>query len=85
MQTGVTLFFNAIIVGLGAVWGAVVGLLPPMPGVPGLPAIIETGFAWINWAIPFSWMVAYIFGTFLPLVIAAFAVMTLLRWLRVVE
>lgn len=84
VQTGLTLAFNAVIAGLGALWGFVVGLLPDMPEAPTLPAVIETGFQWVNWAIPFAWFLGY-FATYLILVVAVFAVMTLLRWLKVVE
>lgn len=84
VQTGATLAFNAVIAGLGAVWSGVVALLPDMPAAPDLPASVNTGFAWANWAFPLSWLVAY-FVQFLVLVVAVMAVMTLLRWLRVVE
>ncbi len=83
-QWGIILAANVIIAGFGSLWGALVAVMPDLPGYPPIPDAVQEGLAWGYFIFDFGWLLAYL-ATFFTLMGAVFVLMIPLRWLRAVD
>jgi hypothetical protein len=83
-QTALHLAVNAVVAGLGAFWGLIVGLLPDMPGYPDVPSAVTTAVGYAYYGFDVGWLIAYL-ASFGALMAAVFLVMIPLRWIKAAD
>lgn len=84
VKTALVEVVNLLISGIGALWEAVVDLLPDMPGQPDLPSQIDQAIWLMNEITDVGWLVAYVV-TFFVMFGTLLGVMVALRWIRAAE
>ena len=83
-QKALTLFANTILAGIGALWGAIVALLPDMPAFPSVPSYVGEAISFMYYITDIGWLLTYITvfgGLFITLVMIRIP----LRWAKGAE
>lgn len=83
VETGIVLFANLVLSGIGTVIAAIVSILPAMPSLPAVPSWFNTGYNYVAYWFPVDWALG-LGATMLSLWIAWLAIAIVLRWARAI-
>lgn len=81
IQTGITLFVNLLIAGLGAAADAALSVAPGMPSSPSLPPDVAAALAAANYYLPLTFALTLIVLS-AGLILAIWVLKIPLRWIK---
>lgn len=83
VETGIVLFSNLVLKGVGAIISGLLAILPSMPSLSSVPSWAVTGYNAVAYFFPVDYVFSFC-ATMLTLWIAWIGVAIVLRWARAI-
>lgn len=83
VETGIVLFANLVLKGIGAIIAGLLAILPPMPSLSSVPTWAVEGYNYVAYFFPVDFAFS-LCATLLALWVAWIGVAIVLRWARAI-